>query len=464
MLVAALVLGAGIGVQSGAPLCGSGFVASALSLRSVALRHQVGRVVAGPPSATGLVSGRSPIREPYPYLSGGSFGGPAVPESPDPLVRYRWAKTGPADGLQVYILAPKSITGTPRAAFEGLTAGGGGALPYRDWPNQVSEALEHRTATTERRPTRPDPAAEVWGDNAITVRGKGDIRIDFGVESAAWVEFDSPDCPGGVEMSISEYNQPWPGKTGTPVKHGNTYRLELNDQLYEGVRFAWIHVKALARPWHITGIRAVCQVKPTNYLGSFSCSDPVITRSWYMSAYGVKLNYTKDYIGAILMDRGDRISWTGDAHPSQAAALVAFGDYGFIKQNLISTAAQDNGIRSYALYWVLSLLDYYRYTGDSATLEKFLPNACKKLDSAYEAFGTNPPLGFYGWDERLCAGFELWTLPCPEAQRAYQMLSIRAWREFAGVMAELGRVDLMDRYRGYAGFEVQGDYGSTRVV
>ncbi len=73
---------------------------------------------------------------------------------------------------------------------------------------------------------------------------------------AAWVEFDSPDCPGGIEMSISEYNEPGHDKTKVPVKYGDTYRLELNRELYDGVRFAWIHVKSSAGLWHIKGIRA----------------------------------------------------------------------------------------------------------------------------------------------------------------------------------------------------------------
>ena len=85
----------------------------------------------------------------------------------------------------------------------------------------------------------------------------------------------------------------------------------------------------------------------------------MLTRIWYAGAYGVKLNLKKDHFGAILMDRGDRYSWTGDAHPAQAAALVAFGNYDFIKMNIASTASESNGIKSYPLYWVLSLIDYY---------------------------------------------------------------------------------------------------------
>ena len=360
-----------------------------------------------------VIQGKSPIDQPYPYVSTGRFCGPEVPESPDPLISYRWPNPKATDGLEIYLLKAKSVSADRTGSFDNLQS--------------------------------------LTGNNPnVTVTGTGSIRLDFGLENAAWVEFDSPDCPGGVEMSISEYNEPGHNKTRKPVKHGNTYRLELNDELYEGVRFAWINVKSLSSQWHITGIRAVCQVKPTNYNGSFSCSDPMLTKIWYMSAYGVKASLCKDYFGAILMNRGDRMSWTGDAHPTQAAALVAFGNYDFIKQNIDNTSEQSNGIRSYSLYWVLSLLDYYNYTGDTETLDRYISNACSKLDEAYKVFRTNPNLRYYGWDERLCAGFELWFKPCPEAQNAYKMLSIRTWKDFAAAMGKYGRTDLRDKYNGYA--------------
>jgi len=360
-----------------------------------------------------VTTARSPIPEPYSYLKNGSFTSRAIPESPDPLIAYRWSNPGASDSLQIYLLKPKTVTTDKPSSFKNFQS------------------------LTTNKPN-------------VTVKGTGSIRLDFGVESAAWVEFDSPDCPGGVEMSISEYNEPGVNKTKKPVQHGNTYRLELNKELYDGVRFAWINVKSYEKEWHITGIRLVCQVKPTNYNGSFSCSDPLLTKIWYMSAYGVKASLCQDYFGAILMERGDRMSWTGDAHTSQAAALVSFGNYDFIKKNIDNTSKQSNGIKSYSLYWVFSLLDYYNYTGDSATLIGYIDNACAKLDDAYKIYGTNPKLRFYGWDERLCAGFEIWFKPCPEAQNAYKMLSIRVWHEFANAMERIGRIDLRDKYNGYA--------------
>ena len=365
------------------------------------------------------MDGAAVVKQPYPVLNGGAFDGPEVKESPDPLVGYRWKETKADDALQVYALRPVAAIADTQASFSNLDSATG------EKPN-------------------------------ITVMGTGSIRLDFGVESAAWLEFDSPDLSGQVEMSISEYNEParvnsgpaHPAKTGVPVKSGNTYRLELNSELYEGVRFGWIHVRSFTSAWHVTGIRLVCQTKPANYNGSFTCSDPLLTRIWYAGAYGVKLNLTKDYFGAILMDRGDRFSWTGDAHPSQAAALVAFGNHDFIKKNIDNTSNQGNGIRSYSLYWVLSLIDYYNYTGDAATLEKYITNACAKLDDAYGVYGKNPGLGFYGWDERLGAGFEHHS--CMESQNAYNMLSIRAWQAFAEAMGSCGRTDLRDKCHGYA--------------
>jgi hypothetical protein len=368
------------------------------------------------------IFGSSPMAEPYPHVSTGSFSGPAVPLSPDPLVSYRWPNPQAGDGLEVYLLKPITVSADTNGLFSNLQS--------------------------------------LTGNNPnVTVNGNGSIRMDFGRENAGWLEFDSPDLPNpnAVQMSISEYDQPeiiqsGGAKTSVPTKYGNTYRLELNSQLYEGVRFGWIQVNSFTSPWHITGIRLVCQNKPANYNGSFSCSDPMLTSIWYVGAYTVKLNLLQDYFGAILIERGDRIAWTGDDHCAQAASLVAFGNDDFIRESIESTANNYNGIASYALYWVLSLIDYYNYTGDEATLNGYITTAEAVLDSAYGVYGTNPGLGFYGWDERLGAGFE--NANCPESENAYKMLSIETWQSFAAAMGAHGRTDLKAKYNGYANAKI----------
>lgn len=360
----------------------------------------------------------SPAPQPYRYIQAVSSGS-TVPESPDPLVAWRWEAPLATDQLEIYTLPPVQIASNEPGSFDNLR----------------SLAI---------------------GKEVITVKGTGELMMDFGQVNAAWLEFDSDDFNGRVEMSISEYNEPAILNAGAqnriktlePVRYGNTYRLELNDELYEGVRYGWIHVRSFESEWHIQDIRLVCQVKPTNYNGSFESTDPDLTRIWYTGAYGVKLNLLKEFFGAILMERSDRFSWTGDAYTSQAASLVAFGNYDFVLTNLHHTAEQDNGILSYSMYWIQSLKDYYDYSGDSITLVHYIENARYKLDRAYQHYGSNPNLGFYGWDERLGAGFE--DNSCEESQNAYKMLCIDSWLDFASMMESLGRTELASVYKGYA--------------
>lgn len=356
-----------------------------------------------------LIRGNSPIAEPYPAVHGGGFSGPPVKSSPDPLVAYRWRHPHASDGLQTYVLRPVSVSTRTPKSFSGLQS-------------------------------------VISGNCNITVRGTGAFRVDFGTESAAWIEFVSPDLNGSkVQVAVSEFKAPAHegNAIGVPQKFGNTYRVKLNPQYYEGVRFAWIYVRSFSgKPWHITAVRAVCQIKPTNYNGSFSCSNPMLTRIWYTGAYSVKLNLLKNSFGAILMDRGDRISWVGDAHIAQSAAMAAFGNFNVVKRNLELSAGKGNGIASYYLYWVLSLVDYYRYTGDVAELQRYYPLVQKLLGNAAKNF-AHPHIAFYGWGDRL-GGFA--RAENPQARQAYRMLFVEACRRFAWAAGEAGNNALQSRY------------------
>ncbi len=357
-----------------------------------------------------LVSKASPIPEPYPSLHGGSFSAPPVPLSPDPLVAYRWRHPSASDGLQAYVLRPLAVSTRTPKSFADL-----------------------KSVTTSRC--------------NITVKGVGAIRVDFGTESAAWIEFDSPDFNGGtIKMGVSEFKAPAhePNHAiGVPEKIGDTYRLKLNPQYYEGVRFGWIYIKSFSgKPWHITAIRAVCQIKPTNYNGSFSCSNPMLTRIWYTGAYTVKLNLLHHYFGAILMDRGDRISWVGDAHIAQSTAMTAFGNFNFVKRNLNISAGKGNGIASYYLYWILSLVDYYRYTDDAAELQRYYPLVKTLLARAATNF-AHPHIAFYGWGDRL-GGFA--SAENPQTREAYRMLFVETCRRFAWAAGTAGNKTLQTQY------------------
>ncbi len=198
------------------------------------------------PSAHGSANSSAP--QPWPGLNGGAFSGPPAPLSPDPLVRYVWPLPAVDDTvLQIFELPATAAGGSPSSSFANTSSAVGSV------------------------------------ECAIRVTGAGTLTVDFGVEFAGWLEFDSPDLAdsSGVVVGIGEYTAvDWVGgfKQDTPKVYGSncgkgstcTYRLETNSvgpELYEGLRFGFITLAAPpSRSFTITAIRGVAQAKPVNYV------------------------------------------------------------------------------------------------------------------------------------------------------------------------------------------------------
>lgn len=374
------------------------------------------------PGQPGGSPGQAP--EPFQYLNLYSTGGTPQPLSPDPLMTYSWSAGVNTTALQLYNMLPVSASlygSTPADSFSNL---------------QSLVAINN-----------------VTGQSAVIVSGAGTFQVDFGVENAAWLEFDSPDLlpadAARVQLSVSEWTEPYIGKIKAPVAYNSTYRLETNAQLYEGVRFGFfIMTDAPSQPFTITGMRAVTQAKPVAYKGAFSApGDDSLTTIFYTAIYTVRLNLEEEYFGAILMDRGDRISWAGDAHVAQAAAMTVFDVFPLVRQNIVNFTSGCNGIASYCLYWVLSLLEYYRNSGDTATLLDQLPIAVQKMEDAQARWQDPTDLTFYGWDDRLGSGFS--NASTVESQFAYRFLAMRTWREWAAAMTSVGNATGAQHYSEY---------------
>ncbi len=265
------------------------------------------------PAAQPLRLGAAP--QPWLPLGGGAFSGAPAPFSPDPLVRYVWPLAGspaPVDDslLQIFTVAAADCgpfgAATPPGSFVGAAS-----------CNGASDAVN------------------------ISVRGNGTLIVSFAVELAAWVEFDSADLlpadAANLVVGIGEYTAvDYVGgfKQGAPKVYGSdcgsgaaacTYRLEtspVGPELYEGVRYAFLTLAAPpSRPFTITALRAVAQAKPMNYVGAFSSAgDPLLERVFYTAAYTVRVCAQSDYMGSILMNRGDRFSWCVERRSSWAPA------------------------------------------------------------------------------------------------------------------------------------------------
>ena len=193
----------------------------------------------------------------------------------------------------------------------------------------------------------------------------------------------------------------------------------------------------------------MAQVKPLNYTGAFSSSDPLLTTIWGTGAYGSRLNTHEQYFGSILMDRGDRVSIQGDGHPTMAAALAAFASpevHRLVRVMLNATDSAkynvvDAGIMEYPVLWTMSVRDWLFSSGDSSSfLSLFADDVATILDGAARSFLQNPDLNLMGWDDRLGNGwcFQPDT-PCGrEPQLTFAALLVFATQEFSAALAGAG--------------------------
>lgn len=373
----------------------------------------------------GLASGFGPpplLTEPWAPLHGGRWAAAGKhPANPDPIGGYVWnlsdpALAGPNTSLQLITVVPERAAAFPAAAFSGIDALVG--------------------------------AGPQNGSNSTVAVGQGTLRLDFGAELAGWLELRSRDltpaavAAGCVAMSVGESTVPKffspsrlsPGvhnasnpafagwKTEVPVPYTDpqgskapfsrhqhhhrsrphtVFRLELNAELYEGVRYGFLHINAscgVFAPFGIGSVVVRAQVKPANWLGVFSAAGrPVLERAWYVGGYTVKLSLGVDAIGSVLDQRGDRTprgkmrGFAGDSHVAQATSLAVFGNFELVKSMQQQLAEFDSVYGTYLMYWVLSLADYHAATADGAAVIAMLPRAVEKMRRAYNRVMPKPP-------------------------------------------------------------------------
>lgn len=259
-------------------------------------------------------------------------------------------------------------------------------------------------STPEPEPTPPPDVKDPEGWKRKTMRSRlaekaaklPIIVVDFGVEVCASLRVTFrplPFVPKPVEIWVStgetfaeamelvnkNFSGPWRFvvETGKEIQTPNT-----------AFRFAAIIVAAASEPVLIDAIVSDVTYYPVNYAGSFDCSDPLLTRLWYVGAYTVHICMQQDVWDA---PKRDRLRWIGDLHVEALTSYYAFDD-AFVKDGGIIRKTWErlsgdkwqgghiNGIPGYTLWWLVTGVDHYRFTGDKVWLKKWLPLMTELLD------------------------------------------------------------------------------------
>jgi len=128
--------------------------------------------------------------------------------------------------------------------------------------------------------------------------------------------------------------------------------------------------------------------------------------------------------------------------------MAAFANYAFVLNNLNRSKADCQGIATYCLYFVLSVADYYRETGDSGAVAYLTPNVVDHLGQALGQWANPQGLRFVGWDDRTGSGFANNTTP--ETQNLYRLLAIRAFAAAGAFFSASGNAALGALYAAHA--------------
>lgn len=280
------------------------------------------------------------------------------------------------------------------------------------------------------------------------------VILDFGRELTGRLEIDSDsDEPMAVTVQVGESESealkaPYLGVNQMTIPpHGTGHSPKT------AFRFAKVRFVSGAKDLRVKSIHADHIYYQVTYLGSFESSDPLLNRIWETGAYTAHLCMQDGVWDASKRDRG---RWMGDTDVSGPVIEDVFADKMLLEDTLDRLLGADpklpvdqhvNGIPGYSSFWFTGVADFYRHTGDKAFLEREHQRMLELLhvvDGEFDnrsIYANNSKVWLYvDWSPDLNGD-------TPETRRATTLEFVRAYREAAFLLHEIGDEANAAKYR-----------------
>ena len=117
--------------------------------------------------------------------------------------------------------------------------------------------------------------------------------------------------------------------------------------------------------------------------GSFECNDKLLNDIWQVGARTMDLTTQEFFMDGI---KRDRWTWSGDAIQSYLMNYYLRFDSECVKRTIRQLRGKDpvtahvNTIMDYTFYWLISVYDYYLYTGDVEFIREIYPKMRTMMD------------------------------------------------------------------------------------
>ncbi len=181
----------------------------------------------------------------------------------------------------------------------------------------------------------------------------------------------------------------------------------LSDQSFGETGFRFVRFDFSGSFWKIQRIVAKVDMDDREEVGIFHSSDSLLNEIWDVASYTLRLNLHNGLIWDGI--KRDRLCWIGDAYNEIKALECLYSEQDEIKNiidftkkdflNIFTTATSIP--TSYAMWWIINLLEKYRHDGDDEYLKKQIPTlkmTIEKYDSYIDMNGhINLPINFVDW-------------------------------------------------------------------
>jgi hypothetical protein len=340
------------------------------------------------------------------------------------------------------------------------------ALPelVKDVPEEAIAKVDVWSLTCWDRPLEgvevemENPDAMLTPNNEWTVihpPEKGDVRLllDFGKELLAYTEFEL-DAPEGTILDFNMFEGIQDGEILLTHGLNNSLRYVCREgrQRYRtyvkrGFRYAFVVFRDLTSPIKIRYIAAKLSTYPTPERGEFYCDDDRLNRIWQIGAYTLRLCMDDTYLDCPAYEQ---THWVGDARNEALINWAAFGDPRITAHCLLQTADSlhrsplpeshvPSGWRdiltAWSLLWVMSVREYWIFTGDRGFLERIYPAVRTTSDNFLGYLNEDGLLEIEAWNMLDWAPMDT---PGAGVVTHQNMLLVRALREAAEI------ADLLD--------------------
>lgn len=280
------------------------------------------------------------------------------------------------------------------------------------------------------------------------IRGDNDapsLFLDFGRELTGRLEVVTDGTPATVTMQLGESESealkvPYLGVNQQTIPPNGTGHSPKTAFRYAKLQF----LGPAGATVRFKSITADHTYYPVEFRGSFESSDPLLNRIWETGAYTAHLCMQDGVWDASKRDRG---RWMGDTDVSGPVIEEAFGDKYLLEDTLDRLLGPDasqpvdqhvNGIPGYSSFWFTGMADFYRHTGDKQFLErehKRMLELLSVVDGEFDQRGIYANKSkvwlYVDWSPELNGD-------TPETRRATTLEFLRAYREAAYLLRELG--------------------------